>query len=322
MLKAVFIFLLGLLCFQTVKAQKQDTLLYYMKNSGDFVNDKDSADYFLFIMPQDSTSGLYPVYEYYPNGKIKLAGFSNTKQYKQDGTTLEGSCVTYFSNGNRESRTNYKDGKAYSNFIEYFPNGKIYNIGNINENGQLQLIECRDSTGVILAENGNGRWIYLDKDFKNITLQGSVKDSLKEGEWDGMDEGRVACLNIYKHGEFITGVYYLKSGKKHSYLKETDAPEFDDGGQAGFYQYLSKSVKFPSIDRERGTQGKVIATFVVERDGRLTNTKILRSPSREMGEAITKVIQQSPPWIPGIQNGMPVRVQYTISFAFSLADSN
>lgn len=99
-------------------------------------------------------------------------------------------------------------------------------------------------------------------------------------------------------------------------------PHFKNGGAAGFNAYLSKNVKFPAVDRENGTQGKVIMTFVVEKDGSLTDIKVLRSPSQSMGDAAVQAVQQSPRWVPGVQNGRPVRVQFTIQFAFSLADSD
>jgi protein TonB len=99
-------------------------------------------------------------------------------------------------------------------------------------------------------------------------------------------------------------------------------PEFRNGGAAGFNAYLAKAVKFPAVDRENGTSGKVIITFVVEKDGSLTDIKVLRAPSPTMGDAAKTAVQSSPAWKPGKQNGQSVRVQFTISFAFSLADAD
>lgn len=98
-------------------------------------------------------------------------------------------------------------------------------------------------------------------------------------------------------------------------------PMYKDGGQAGFQAYLGKNTRFPAVDRENGTSGKVIATFVVEKDGSLTDIKILRSPSPTMADAVKTAIQGCPKWRPGKQNGQYVRVQYTIPISFSLADA-
>jgi protein TonB len=99
-------------------------------------------------------------------------------------------------------------------------------------------------------------------------------------------------------------------------------PEFKNGGQAGFNAYLAKAVKFPAVDRENGTSGRVIVTFVVERDGSLTDVKALRGPDQSMEDAAVAAVKSSPSWKPGVQNGQKVRVQFTISFAFSLADAD
>jgi len=98
-------------------------------------------------------------------------------------------------------------------------------------------------------------------------------------------------------------------------------PEYKNGGSAGFQAYLGKNTKFPAVDRENGTSGRVIATFVVEKDGSLTDIKILRSPSPTMADAVKSAIQSSPAWRPGKQNGQYVRVQFTVPISFSLADS-
>lgn len=324
MIRSLFIFFLGLMVFQNAKAQfastldailpKQDTMLFYMKNSGVFVDNKDSADYFLFIMPQDTATHLYAINEYYPNGKPKLIAYSSTKDYRS--LKFEGSNIEYYSNGHRKAIGTYKNGKPDGTFVEYFKNGQLYNELQY-ENAKMKLIECRDSTGKVFAENGTGHWFFLDYDLKNITIQGNVKDSLKEGEWDGMDEGRLACVTIYQHGALVSGTYYSRSGKKIQYHDEEVPPKYADGGDAGFNADLGKAVRYNGR-----LQGKVIATFVVEKDGSLVDIKIVRSPSDDMSAEIVKVIKASPPWNPGIQNGRPVRVQYTISFAFSLADSN
>jgi len=99
-------------------------------------------------------------------------------------------------------------------------------------------------------------------------------------------------------------------------------PEFKNGGQPGFIAFLQKTIRFPAVDRENGTSGRVIIQFVVEKDGSLTDIKILRTPSPTMGDAAVSAIKSSPAWRPGKQNGQPVRVQYTIPFSFSLADAD
>ena len=95
-------------------------------------------------------------------------------------------------------------------------------------------------------------------------------------------------------------------------------PEFP-GGLDKFGAYLSKSIRYPAVARENGTQGRVIVTFVVERDGALTDIKVTRGIGSGCDEEAVRVLKNSPHWKPGIQNGRPVRVQYSVPISFTLA---
>jgi TonB family protein len=85
-----------------------------------------------------------------------------------------------------------------------------------------------------------------------------------------------------------------------------------------FGQFLSSNIKYPEAMRKNHIEGRVIITFVVEKDGSLSNFKVLRSPGYGSAEEALRVMALSPKWNPGIQNGRAVRVQYTIPIAFSL----
>jgi protein TonB len=91
------------------------------------------------------------------------------------------------------------------------------------------------------------------------------------------------------------------------------------GGDGGFNKYLSKSIRYPAIARENNVQGRVILTFVVEKDGSLTDIKVLRSLGSGCDEEAIRALKASPKWKPGIQNGRPVRVQYSVPVSFALA---
>jgi protein TonB len=92
------------------------------------------------------------------------------------------------------------------------------------------------------------------------------------------------------------------------------------GGSKQISNYLSKNVKYPAKDRENNLQGKVIAQFIVEPDGRLTDVKALRSPSKAMADEAVRVLSNSPKWKPGKVNGKAVRSQYHIPVNFVLSD--
>jgi len=96
-------------------------------------------------------------------------------------------------------------------------------------------------------------------------------------------------------------------------------PEFP-GGIEKFYSYVGKNVRYPAVARENNTQGKVIVQFVVERDGSLTDIKVVRGIGDGCDEEAARVLKASPHWAPGIQNGRPVRCAYTVPISFTLSE--
>ncbi len=95
-------------------------------------------------------------------------------------------------------------------------------------------------------------------------------------------------------------------------------PEYP-GGQAGWGKYLQKNMKYPPIAREDNITGRVIVSFVVEKNGDLTDIKVLRGIGGGCDEEAVRVLKAAPSWKPGIQNGRPVRVAYTMPIFFQLA---
>jgi TonB family protein len=90
------------------------------------------------------------------------------------------------------------------------------------------------------------------------------------------------------------------------------------GGLDKLYLYLQNNIDYPIDSYKKNIQGKVFVTFVVERDGSLTNVAILRGVSPDIDAEAIKVVRNSPKWSPGIQNGKPVRVQFSMAINFKL----
>ena len=90
------------------------------------------------------------------------------------------------------------------------------------------------------------------------------------------------------------------------------------GGMGALMQYLSSNIKYPVIAEENGIQGRVICTFVVERDGSITDVKIAKSVDPSLDKEAMRVVSSMPKWIPGKQNGSAVRVKYTLPVTFRL----
>ena len=94
-------------------------------------------------------------------------------------------------------------------------------------------------------------------------------------------------------------------------------PQFP-GGPNALFEYLSKNIKYPVVAEENGIQGRVIVTFVVERDGSITDVKVAKSVDPSLDKEAMRVVKSMPHWIPGKQNGSAVRVKYTVPVTFKL----
>jgi periplasmic protein TonB len=94
-------------------------------------------------------------------------------------------------------------------------------------------------------------------------------------------------------------------------------PEYP-GGEAALYSFLAENIKYPQMAKESGIQGRVFVTFVVERDGRVTDVRVLRGIGGGCDEEAVRVVESMPKWTPGKQRGKSVRVQYNLPVKFTL----
>jgi periplasmic protein TonB len=90
------------------------------------------------------------------------------------------------------------------------------------------------------------------------------------------------------------------------------------GGLEAFYAYLNKNLKYPSQARRIGIEGRVYMSFVVEKDGSLTDIAVMKGIGAGCDEESIRVLQNAPKWNPGKQRGNPVRVRYSFPIIFRL----
>ncbi len=90
------------------------------------------------------------------------------------------------------------------------------------------------------------------------------------------------------------------------------------GGPSALMEWLSNNVKYPVVAQENGVQGRVVVSFVVERDGSITDVKVVRGVDPSLDREASRVVRAMPRWIPGKQNGSAVRVKYNVPVAFRL----
>lgn len=96
-----------------------------------------------------------------------------------------------------------------------------------------------------------------------------------------------------------------------------DQPEFP-GGTAALLDYLRKNIKYPAICRENNIQGRVLVTFIVNKDGTIVEPEVAKSVHPQLDREALRVISSMPNWKPGSQRGKPVRVKFTVPVNFRL----
>jgi TonB family protein len=96
-----------------------------------------------------------------------------------------------------------------------------------------------------------------------------------------------------------------------------DQPQFP-GGNAAMMKFLGENIKYPVEAQQKGTEGRVIVNFVVEKDGSLSDFNVVNSIDPLLDAEALRVLESMPKWIPGKQRGEEVRVRFTLPVVFRL----
>ncbi len=330
-MKKILLSLVALVFSTCLFAQTLPFVSYHKQNDSE-VKVPDSAFYIRTITAPDSGSKLYNFKEVFKNGVVKRTGKSTRANF----VIADGECTSYYPSGIKEQVANYKEGGQLGDVYHYFPNGKLYNHKRFPSSpsvpGSVQddatIISCYDSTGKALVTDGNGHYVGYNDDFrflgyteafKTVFEEGEVSNGLRQGEWKGTvgDEKPLTFVETYDMGKLTKGISLGHDGVSNTYTAREEQPQYP-GGYEMFYQFLGSEVKYPKAAKRAGITGRVFITFVVERDGSLTDIKVVRTPSADLGEEGARVVKISPKWLPGKQFGRPVRVQFTIPINFAL----
>jgi protein TonB len=94
-------------------------------------------------------------------------------------------------------------------------------------------------------------------------------------------------------------------------------PEFPEGEKA-LNDFLRKNIRYPQLAKENNIMGKVIASFIVNTDGSISDIKIVRAIGGGCDEEVIRVLRLMPNWKPGEVSGRAVKVKYTIPVSFSI----
>ena len=108
------------------------------------------------------------------------------------------------------------------------------------------------------------------------------------------------------------------TGGDMPYVKVEKMPTFMGGDLNVFRNWVQSKIQYPKEAMDKGIKGRVVYSFVVEKDGSLTEFDVLQSPDKSLADEVVRILKTSPKWVPGEQRGEKVRVKYTVPIVFEI----
>ena len=96
-----------------------------------------------------------------------------------------------------------------------------------------------------------------------------------------------------------------------------EMPSFP-GGQGAMFDFMEKNIKYPKVAEDNGIQGRVILTFIVKKDGSLSDVRVAKSVDPALDKEAVRLVKSMPKWSPGIREGKYVNVKFTLPVTFRI----
>lgn len=321
-MKSILLSILFLLVPKLAISQVTETKELILSPNDKFIyldstnNETKSKDYVYIKVIIDSKlkKESYAVQQYYRSGVLRMEGISKTS----NGNSYEGEVTYYHKNGTKKSIANYSKGHAIGKDYQWYENGSKKLEGEYIEDekkktSQHKINQFWDLNGVQKVVDGNG--FFEDKD-DNESEKGEIKNGFKDGTWEGsFKNSKCTYKETYKNGKIISGESVDKDNITYNYTEIETKPEYKSG-MMDFYKYVAKNYRLPN---QQGLKGKVYVTFVVDKDGKIVEPKVLRDLGYGTGEEAIRILKNCDKWIPGEQRGRKVRCTYSLPISIQSA---
>ena len=168
-----------------------------------------------------------------------------------------------------------------------------------------------------VSKNMKGKELVIALERKNVNVGEVVV--VGYGEPKAADKTKVMEVSNVKAQE---GTVAASKASKTSdngdiFVVVEDMPSYP-GGMEECMRFLARNLKYPVEAQKAGTQGRVILSFIVNKDGSISNVEVMRSVSKELDAEAVRVVQSMPKWKPGKQRGQAVDVRFTMPVTFHL----
>jgi len=152
---------------------------------------------------------------------------------------------------------------------------------------------------------------------KVIEVLNIVDDDVKIDDELQIEDSEADDKTLITAAPVVTAAKEVEEEETQVFFIVEDMPEFP-GGEMALRAYIANAIKYPVIAQENGIQGKVYVTFVVGKDGKVSNATIARGVDPSIDKEALRVVNSLPAWKPGKQRGKPVNVSYTVPINFVL----
>lgn len=253
------------------------------------------------------------VYEYYKSGKKK----SIAKYSDKYNLMKEGEYISYFENGNKSALFHFKDNEPIGKFYTWHQKGNIKSEGEFVQFKRidkpiLKVNHYWSRIGIHRVVNGNGRY---DDEGSTWYSEGELKNGFQDGEWTGFDLlNQTSFKETYKAGILVSGVSTDSLKKTYTY-KLLEAPAKPKQTKNQIFRYLKENIRIPAHIATNKLSGTVRITFIINKDGWVSQPKVIQEMGFGMDEELVRVLQNMDAWHPAKRRGVPIESQYTIPFS-------
>ena len=274
--------------------------------------EKEDAVYYRTIeeLPADENK-LFLIKDYFISGQIQMEG-----TFLSPETIYEHGEITWFyKNGNKKRKANYNQSLLLGDYLTWYENGEPKTIAeyikNDFEENRYSILKIQaywDTTGIQKVKEGNGIFFDDGNDHRTCEIldcinksysEGPVVNGLKHGNWTGIEEEiGVTFQEVYLKGILVEGKSVDQEGNEYFYDKSRISPE-PKKGFVSFYKYIRKKLRYPAAARKNKVEGKVFVQFIIDKNGDVTESKVIQGIGYGCDEEAVKAISEAPPWQPG-----------------------
>lgn len=227
-----------------------------------------------------------------------------------------------------------------------FLDGQFKEVATLAAAQYLEIKKCNAAEPnrcIVARQRSNGEYLSLERflDYEKGIRHGSSRywydgnqvygeinydHGLKHGnETTYYPNGKTRRVLVWAQDSIVSGSFFNDDGSTRTEVFKEDlasaelqVPPSFPGGEAALMQFIFRQISYPPAARDNNIQGVVVVDFVVERDGRIGRTEVLKPVHPALDKEALRIVKQFPNWTPGMVNHFPVPVHYTLPIRFKL----